>query len=101
MQWHTQDGNIANNLMIEVDFTLPEIRAMNAVTWKYHVYDSAKRRYDVILEIVVLTKLGQNLKFSYHVIKADDGPFKGSTTPMFDLGACEFKDINTGKIVPS
>ena len=28
-----------------------------------------------------------DLKFSDHVIEADDGPFKGSTTPIVDLGS--------------
>ena len=41
-----------------------------------------------------------NLKLSEQLIKADDGPFKGSTTPMADLGTYVFKDLNTGKITP-
>ena len=41
-----------------------------------------------------------NLKHSEHVIKADDGTFKGSTTPMVHLDTYEFKDLNTGKIKP-
>ena len=32
-----------------------------------------------------------NLNISEHVIKAEYGPFKGSTTPMVDLGKCIFK----------
>ena len=60
--------------------------------------DSAKGRYDMILGIHLLTELGLNIKFSEHVIKADDGHFKGSTTPMVDLGTHKFKDINTEKI---
>ena len=41
-----------------------------------------------------------NLKCSEHVIKSDDGPFNGSTTPMVDLGTYIFKDLNIGKIIP-
>ena len=41
-----------------------------------------------------------NLKFSEHVIEADDGPFNRSTTPMVDFGTYIFKDLNTGKITP-
>ena len=41
-----------------------------------------------------------NLKISEHVIEADDGTFKGSTTPMVNLGEYIFKDLNTGKITP-
>ena len=39
--------------------------------------DSAKGRYNMILGKYLLTGLGLNLKVSEHVIKADDGPFKG------------------------
>ena len=37
---------------------------------------------------------------SDHVIKSYDGPFKGSTEPMVDLGLCDVIILNTGKIVP-
>ena len=40
------------------------------------------------------------LKFSEHKIEANDGPFKGSTTPMVDLDAYIFEYLNTGKITP-
>ena len=33
-------------------------------------------------------------------MEADDGTFKGSTTPMVNLGVYIFKDFNTGKITP-
>ena len=46
----------------------------------------------------LLTELWLNLKFSEHFIKADDGPFKNSTTPMAYLGTYVFKDLNTGKV---
>ena len=49
MQWNTQDGNITNNLRVKVDFTLPSHSVTNSVTWKCHVYESAKGRYDMIL----------------------------------------------------
>ena len=41
-----------------------------------------------------------NLKFYENVIEADDGTFKGSTTPMVDLSTYIFKYLNTGKIIP-
>ena len=50
MQWHKQAGNITTNIEVEVDFTLPEISADNVVTWKCHVDESTKGRYDMILE---------------------------------------------------
>ena len=52
----------------------------------------------MILGKDILTKLGLNLKLSEHIIRADYGPFKGSTTPMVDLGMYLFKVLNTGKI---
>ena len=84
MQWHTQAGNITTNLKVKVDFTLPELSAMNAM--KRHVDDSDKGRYDMILGQYLLTELWLNFKFYDHVIKAYDGTFKGSKTPMVDLG---------------
>ena len=100
VQWHTKSGNITTNLKIKVDFTLPTLSAMNAVTWKFHVDESTNVRYDIILGWYILTELGLNLKFFDHIIEADDGPFKGSTTPMVDLGTYEFKILNTGEITP-
>ena len=62
--------------------------------------DSDKGRWDIILGTNILTELVLNLKLSEHVIEADGGPFKGSITPMIDLGKYIFKDLNTGKITP-
>ena len=45
-----------------------------------------------------MTKLGLNIKESEHVTRVGDGPLKGSTEPMIDLGTYAFKDLNTGKI---
>ena len=55
MQWHTQAGNITTNLEVEVKFILPELSATNFVTWKCHVDDSAKVRYNMILGRYLLT----------------------------------------------
>ena len=41
-----------------------------------------------------------NLKFSEHVIEADDGTFKVSLTPMVGLGRYVFKYLNTGGNTP-
>ena len=48
-QWHTKAGNIATNLKVGVHFTLPALSATNIVTWRCHVDDSAKGRYDMML----------------------------------------------------
>ena len=54
----------------------------------------------MILGWYLLTELVLNLKLSEHIIKTDDGTFKGSKTTMVDLGSYIFKDLNTGKIIP-
>ena len=100
MQWHTQGGNLTNNLKVKVYFTLPVLSTTNDMTWKFHVDDSYKDRYNMTLGQDLLTYLGIIFKFSEHVIKADDGNFKGSTTPMVDWGVYIFKYLNTGKITP-
>ena len=70
------------------------------MTWDCHVYDSDKGVYDMILCRHILTALGLNLKLSYNAIESNYGPFKGSTSPMVDLGMYEFNYLNTGKITP-
>ena len=54
----------------------------------------------MILGRYILTALGLNIKFSDNVIEADDGPFKGSTAPMVDLGMYSFTYLNAGNITP-
>ena len=49
--------------------------------------DSANGGYDMILGRYLLTELILNLIVTEHVIKADDGTFRGFTTPMVDLGS--------------
>ena len=61
MQWNTQAGNITTNLMINIYFALPALSAANFLTWKFHVDDSAKGRYDMILVRDLLTKLLSNI----------------------------------------
>ena len=56
------------------------------MTWNCHVDESAKGTKNIILGRYLLTELVFNLKLSEHVIKEYDGPFKGSTTPMVNLG---------------
>ena len=68
--------------------------------WNFHVDESAKDRYALILGRYLLTALWLYLKLSDHVIDADGGTLKWYTAPMVDLGTYEFKDFNTGKITP-
>ena len=48
MQWNTQAGDIRTNLKFKIDAT-------NVVTWNFHVGDSAKVRYNMILGRAILT----------------------------------------------
>ena len=68
--------------------------------WDFHVDDSAKGRYYVVLVRDILIALVLNMKFSEHIIKVDDGPLKVSTETMVDLGTYKFKDLNTRQITP-
>ena len=70
-KWNKQSGNITTNIKVNIDFTLPSLSVTDVVTWKCHVDDSDKGRYDMILVRDILTELGLYLKFSEHVIKAD------------------------------
>ena len=57
MQWSTQTGNITTNIKVKVYFNLPALSTTNVVTWNFHVDDSAKGRYDMILGRYLLTEL--------------------------------------------
>ena len=52
----------------------------------------------MILGRDLLSEMGSILPPSEHIIKADDGPFKGSTAPMVDLGEYINKYLNIGEI---
>ena len=55
MRWHMQAVNITSDIKVKVYFTLPALSAMNLMTWKCHVDDSAKGRHDIILGQDILT----------------------------------------------
>ena len=57
MQWHTQVGITTANIKVKIDFTLPELSATQIMMWNCHVDDSANDRYDMILDIDILTSL--------------------------------------------
>ena len=50
-----------------------------------------KGGYFIILGRYILTEWGLNIKLSDHVIEVDDGPLKGSTEPMVDMGTFKLK----------
>ena len=49
MQWHIQAGGITANLKVKIYFTLPELSLTKTMTWIFHVDDSSKGIYDMIL----------------------------------------------------
>ena len=55
VQWQTQARNITTNFKVKVNFTLPALSVMNVMTWKCHVDESSKGRYDMILCRDILT----------------------------------------------
>ena len=68
------------------------------MTWNFHVDKFANSMYYMIPDIDLLIELVFNLKLCEHLIKEDDKPLKGSSSPMIDLGTYKFNDLNTGKI---
>ena len=90
-QWKIQVGNIATNKKVKVYFTLPEFTMKKIMTSNFHVDDSVKIRFNMILYIYLLSELGLYLKLSDHVIEGGDGLFKRHKPPMVDLGTYEFK----------
>ena len=53
--------------------------------------NSAKIRFDIILDIDLLMYFVLNLEFSKHVNKGCDGPFDRWTFSMVDLGMHDLK----------
>ena len=58
----TKVGNFTNNSVVKVELSLPVLSATKIVTWKCPVDDSTAGRYDMIIDRVLLTKLGIDLK---------------------------------------
>ena len=83
VQWHSQDGNITTNIKVKLDFTLPALIATNSVMWNFHLYDSAKVRYDMILGRYKITELGLNLKIPNTSSNQMVDPLKSLQNPLF------------------
>ena len=86
IQFHTHTGNVTTHLKGKIYLIRPELIVTKIMTWNCRVDASARGRYDIILVRYILTALVVNIKLSEHVIKADYGNFKGSTSPMDYLG---------------
>ena len=68
IQWHMQTYNINTNLKVQIGFTLPEISAATVETRGFHVYESDKGRYDIILDRYLSIVLVSNIYLFDHVI---------------------------------
>ena len=49
MQYQKHAVSITTNLIVKIDLTLPGSSATKPVTWEFHVDDSPKFRYDMVL----------------------------------------------------
>ena len=98
MNCHMQVVSITTNIKVKIHFILPGLSATKQLTWNFHVDDSTRGRYDMILCKDLLIELRLNLKSFYHIIASYDGTFKGSLKTIIDLGMYEFNDLNTGNI---
>ena len=56
IQQHTQAGNINTNLRVKVEFALSALSSMDFLTCKFHVDESAKGGFDMILGQDLLTE---------------------------------------------
>ena len=75
--WENQAGKFTTSKKVNIEFYQPEFGATKIVTWECHVAKSTNSRYDMILDIYLLTALGLDLKFSEKIILGSDGQFKG------------------------
>ena len=66
IQRHTQAASINTNIKVKIYFTSPEISGTKNLTWKCHVDDYAKGRYEMILGRHLSTDLGLYIRLSYH-----------------------------------
>ena len=66
--WETQSGKFTTSKKVNIDFFLPEFSAKKIVTWKFHVDESTKGIYDMILSRYLLTTMVLDLKFPDNVI---------------------------------
>ena len=76
-RWETQSRKFTTSTKANIYFCLPSLNATKIVTWKYHVDDPTKVRYDMILGRDLLTALGLDLNFFNRIIGGDKGTYEG------------------------
>ena len=74
LQRKTQAGNLTTNLKVKTDFILPGFSATKILTWEFHVGNSTKGGYDMILSRYLLTSLGLNIIFMNMSVKKVTDP---------------------------
>ena len=68
---------------------LPDFSVSKIVTLDFHVDDSAKGGYNMIVDRYILIEIGLNKKLSEQIVEAGGGPLRGSTPPTIYLGTYE------------
>ena len=63
IQCHTQAGGITTNIKVEMYFTLPDLIATKIVTWNFHVDESTRGIYDMILGRYIFKYLVLNINY--------------------------------------
>ena len=91
--WETQAGKSTTSKKTNIDFCLPEFSATKILSWKFHVDNKNKSRYDMILGRDLLTALGLDLIFSENIIISVEGPYEGCLVPMADFSNYDFKSL--------
>ena len=66
--WETQAVNFTASNKLNVELCLHYFSTTDIVTYKCHVYDSAKGRYNMIMGRDLLTTLGLDPKFSDFIV---------------------------------
>ena len=98
--WETQAGKFTTSQKVNVDFCLTELSATKIVSWKCHVDNKTNSRYDMILDIELLTSLGLDLKFSKNIIIGNEGTYEGCYSPMVGLSNYDFKYLTENMVIP-
>ena len=71
---------------VNVNSCLQEFSGTKSALWKYHMDDSNKSRYDMILGRYILMALGLDIIYFYKNIKVgSEVSYEGYTAPIFDL----------------
>ena len=91
--WEPQSGKFTTSKKVNVDFWLPEFSAKTIVAHKFHVDESTKGRYGMILGIDLLIILVLDIDFYDNFIIGIEGPYEGYLEPMVDLSNYNFIPI--------